>query len=326
MTLRRSLTLVTIAAFVLGVGLVSAIGWFGSSQALRPPWYSHRTPEQGLLPMDPAADYFILEGGYRDPTADLGLAYEEIEIPSVDGAILRGWYVPGAPNANAGVVAVHGGGSDRREFLRHVPVFNSAGYPVVLFDCREQGISDGTGRGISLGIRESEDTVAAARWMRRERGLARIAAIGTSQGGASVILAAAADPSINVVIAENPFASIYALVRDARGLDDVQTIPGWAARLVATTALWRMGGLDKPAPIEVVSRIAPRPMLLMHGTQDGIIPVAQSELLLEAAGETAELWTLDGGEHAALFNHAPNEWANRVSSFLARHLGPARSN
>jgi fermentation-respiration switch protein FrsA (DUF1100 family) len=67
-------------------------------------------------------------------------------------------------------------------------------------------------------------------------------------------------------------------------------------------------------------------MLLMHGTQDQVIPLAQSELLLKIAGETAELWILDGAEHAALFNHAPKEWTQRVSSYLAHHLGPARSN
>lgn len=274
--------------------------------------------------MDPAAEFFVWQGGYRDPQTDLGLEFETVELPARDGSVLRGWYVPGQPGATAGVVAVHGAGADRREFLRQVPLLHAAGYPVVLFDCREHGISDGTGRGVSLGIRESEDVAAVVVWAKQVRGLERVAVIGTSQGAASAILAAAAEPSIDVVIAENAFTSIRDLVRDLDGLQEVRPTPDWLVDLVAATAVWRMGGWGRPAPIEVVGAIAPRPLLLMHGTHDRAIPWAHSERLRAAAGEPVELWIVEGGEHAALFNHAPDEWKRRVLGFLARWLGPAR--
>jgi hypothetical protein len=254
---RRWILAALLGTAALGLGLVVAVGWLGSNQALRPPWYQRRTLEQGLMPMDPAAAFFIWRGGYRDPRTDLGLDYDTVEFPARDGSTLRGWFVPGEPGATAGVVAVHGAGADRREFLRQVPVFHRAGYPVLLFDCREQGISDGAGRGISLGIRESEDVTAAVAWAKLSRGLARVAVIGTSQGAASVILAAATDPSIDVVIAENSFTSIGELVRDVGGLQDVRPIPGWATRVVAAFTLWRVGGWGRQAPIDVVAAIAP---------------------------------------------------------------------
>ena len=37
------------------------------------------------------------------------------------------------------VVCVHGGGRDRRAFLRHIPLFVKRGIPVLLFDFREHG-------------------------------------------------------------------------------------------------------------------------------------------------------------------------------------------
>jgi len=325
MRIRRWIYAALLGTAALGLAFVLAVGWLGSNQALRPPWYQHRTPEQGLVPMDPAADFFVWQGGYRDPRTDLGLDYETVELSARDGSTLRGWYVPGEAGATAGVVAVHGGGADRREFLRQVPVFHRAGYPVLLFDCREQGISDGAGRGISLGIRESEDAAAAVAWAKRSRGLERVALIGTSQGAASAILAAAAEPSIDVVIAENSFTSIEDLVRDVGGLEDVRPTPGWAARVVAAFAIWRMGGSGRPAPIDVVAAIAPRPLLLMHGTKDQAIPTAHSERLRVAAREPVELWIVEGGEHSALFNRAPEEWERRVVGFLSRWLGPAKA-
>jgi len=316
--LRRLLAFGAFGLLLLLVGGLATIGWQGSNAALHPPWHEQRTPAQGLRPMDPEADYFIWAGGHRDPGRDLGLAFDDVEIPTREEAVLRGWLVPGSPGAKAGVVAVHGGGADRREFLRQVPIFHRMGLPVVLFDCREHGISDGSGRGISLGLRESEDVVAVATWARRELALDQIVVIGTSQGGASVILAAAADPGIDVVIAENPFTSLYDLVRDAR-VPDRGAVPGWVAWLIVNTALWRMDGLDalrRPSPLEAVGQIAPRPLLLMHGTADEVIPLDHSKRLLAAAGDSAELWIVDGAEHAALFNRDPEAYEARIRDFL----------
>jgi alpha-beta hydrolase superfamily lysophospholipase len=324
MTLRRILLGGLAALLALALGFVVFVAWRGSSQALFPPFYEHRTPQQGLRPID-LATFSQWAGGYRDPRADLGLDFEDVELPGPGGATLRGWWVPGAQGATAGVVAVHGAHADRREFLRHVPLFHAEGYPVLLFDCREHGTSDGARRGISLGVRESEDVIAAVAWARRVRGLARVAVLGTSQGGASAILAAAADPRIDVVVAENPFTSVHELFRDFRGLEGREPVPRWIARLVSTATLWRIGGIGRPAPIDVVGAIAPRPLLLMHGTEDSAIPVGHSERLRDAAGEPVELWILEGARHAALYNAAPEEWRRRVVGFLARWLGPARA-
>jgi len=319
----RRIVIAVLAAGLLMAGGVGAVGWIGSEMVVRPPWYEHRTPEQGLRPIDPeTADFFIWNGGYRDPQSDLGLAYETVEIPARDGSTLRGWFVAGAPDSRAVVVGVHGAGADRREFLRHVPMFHGAGLPVVLFDCRDHGISDGTGRGISLGLRESEDVSSVVAWAKQERGFARVAVIGTSQGGASVILAAAADPEIDVVISENPFTSIEDLIADTR-LPDGTEMPHWAANVIATIAVVRMEGataLARPSPLEAVEQIAPRPLLILHGSKDRAIPVEHSERLHAAAGDSSELWILDGAEHAALFNYDPAAYQARVMGFLEEHL------
>jgi len=51
-----------------------------------------------------------------------------------------------------------------------------------------------------------------------------------------------------------------------------------------------------PSPVEVVDRIAPTPVLLVHGTEDHYVPVDHA-LALHRAGD-AELWALDGMRHA----------------------------
>lgn len=305
------------AALAAAGGLAVAL-WLASGSALRPAWYVHRTPEQGLQPRDGdpfAADFW--QGVHHDPGADFGYAFEEVEFPAVDGSALRGWYVPGAARASVGLVAVHGGGADRREFLRHLPLFHEAGYPVLLFDCREHGVSDGASRGLSFGAREHEDVSSAVAYLAGPRGIARVAVIGTSQGAASAILAAADDPRIAAVVAENPFTHLRDLLLDT---SLAAGVPRPFRVLLARVIEWRLGGA-RPGPIDVVGRIAPRPLLLMHGTADSVIPYAQSQRLFAAAGEPKELWLVPGARHAALVNEDPMGWREHVLGFLERSLG-----
>jgi dipeptidyl aminopeptidase/acylaminoacyl peptidase len=304
----------------LALSALTAGVWWTSEMTLRPEWHEHRTPAEGLRPAD---DFAPWGGRTHEPERDFGYAFESIEFEAEDGATLRGWWIPGIPDARVGVVTVHGGGADRRDFLRHLPVFHEAGYPVLMFDCREHGISDGEDRGVSFGVREHADVISAVHEARRRGALQRIAVVGTSQGGASVILAAARDPSIDAVVSENPYTDLLSLVRDGAAAFDTRaavapTFIDWVARLTA----WRIGADRAPAPIDVVARIAPRPLLLMHGTDDRLIPPAHTERL-HAAAPFAELWLLPGAHHAALFDAAPDEWRRRVLDFLRRSVGPA---
>jgi uncharacterized protein len=50
-------------------------------------------------------------------------------------------------------------------------------------------------------------------------------------------------------------------------------------------------------PIEVVSRLAPRPILIIHGSADEDVPSYGAPALAEAAGENATLLMLEDGDH-----------------------------
>ena len=316
---RRWLRWVVVTAPLLAL-LTFGVVWTFAGMALRPFGYEHRTPEQGLRSVSPETAAFWGKG-LHDPRRDFGIAYEDVEFPTEGDATLRGWWIPGQAGAVAGVVTVHGAGADRRDFLRHLPILHSAGYPVLMFDCREHGISDGNGRGVSFGIREHEDVSAAVRYAKTSLGLERVAVIGTSQGGASVLLAAAVDPAIDAVISINPFSDLRALIADvsgevARGADHLGPLLDWVGWMTA----WRVGALDTPSPIEAIPDIAPRPLLLAHGTADQVIPVSHTQDLHEAA-PFAQLWIAEGATHAALFDTHRKEWKRRILRFLRTNLG-----
>ena len=96
--------------------------------------------------------------------------------------------------------------------------------------------------------------------------------------------------------------------------------PGWASPRRRGLRRLAHGRVGPAAPIDVVAAIAPRPLLLMHGTRTGH-PLRALGAPARGRGEPVELWILEGGEHAALFNRAPEEWERRVAASSARWLG-----
>jgi dipeptidyl aminopeptidase/acylaminoacyl peptidase len=56
-------------------------------------------------------------------------------------------------------------------------------------------------------------------------------------------------------------------------------------------------GFSEVSPIHWVDRISPRPLLLLHGDQDDIVPLEHAHRLLERAGEPKQLLVLHGAGH-----------------------------
>ena len=61
--------------------------------------------------------------------------------------------------------------------------------------------------------------------------------------------------------------------------------------------------------------MAPRPIQLVHGTGDLLIPYDHA-LRLRAAEPSAALWTLEGVGHADAYEAEPDEYARRVVEFF----------
>jgi acetyl esterase len=60
-----------------------------------------------------------------------------------------------------------------------------------------------------------------------------------------------------------------------------------------------LAGLSEFSPINAVSASSP-PFLLIHGTEDSVVPLAQSQRFcdkLQSSGVNCELYTVKGGGH-----------------------------
>jgi pimeloyl-ACP methyl ester carboxylesterase len=246
-----------------------------------------------------------------------GWAYDDVTLKTEDGLKLKAWYVPAKNPTKKTLVMVHGISDNRGWFVRMgvLPMVHDD-YNVLAFDLRNHGESDGT--ATSFGYHEGKDVVAAVRWLEQEKGTDQIALYGVSLGGASVIRGAAILPEVKAVIDDCAYATV---AQAFAGFISLTFIP--CPVLIARSALVeanRQLGVDMTTtePLTQIGKIAPRPLLVMHGAEDKNVPVDNSRVNYAAAGENLhkELWIVPGGEHAASAVAQPADYKAHLQAFL----------
>jgi dipeptidyl aminopeptidase/acylaminoacyl peptidase len=283
----------------LGVaGIVALIGEYGHRQIT----HAHRND-------------------FRDDPARWGLAAaEEIDVTARDGVRIHSWLFR-SPTASASVIVLHGHGGNKHTLLP-LAHFLYPRYNVLLLDHRGHGESDG-GR-TTIGYEERLDVHGAVDLL-LEHGLGPVGIYGMSMGGATAILAAAEDARIAAVVADSPYARLRWAVQQSANLRGYPSIvtPFIAFVGCLTTALhlrYRMRAFD---PVEAVEQIAPRPLLLMHGELDSVVPVASAHALFERAGEPKELWLIEGLDHCKALDELYETFSTRIVEFFNRWLSAA---
>ncbi|PKP80147.1 MAG: hypothetical protein CVT79_16355 [Alphaproteobacteria bacterium HGW-Alphaproteobacteria-18] len=283
-------------------------------------WLESRslTSPRGYHQPDPEGFVFS-----QTPKTEAGLDFEDIDFPAPNGETLRGWLVPAAQPTDLAIVTLHGAGGDRRSYFDQLGMLHDLGATVLMFDARENGLSDGRGRGIGLAVREAEDAVAAVAEM-RARGFGRVAAYGCSLGGSAAIVAAARDPSIDGIIVEASLSSFEDFVADKanRRLGKLGLKATWATDLwgsaVISMSRWRMGLNAYVKPEDVIERIAPRPVLLIHGRRDPWVIEAHADALVKRSDPETEYWLIEDADHCDGYQVAGDEYRSRVEAFIAR--------
>jgi pimeloyl-ACP methyl ester carboxylesterase len=150
---------------------------------------------------------------------DVGLAHEEVRIPSGD-LRLAGWWMHAPANATAEtamttVVLVHGHTSTMGKVVRMwAPNLHAAGYSLLAFDLRNHGASpDGPLGYVTYGADEADDVAAAVAYVRANAATLgvdpdSIVLYGGSMGGATVLNAAARGlPGVIGVLSDSAYAS-----------------------------------------------------------------------------------------------------------------------
>lgn len=230
------------------------------------------------------------------PPEPLSALAQRATIRTADGIRLAATHLPHA--GDTAIVVAHGfSGTHTKPWQRAVALGLARHAGVVAFDFRGHGLSGGVS---TLGELEVLDVEAAIEWA-RALGYAKVVTCGWSMGGSAVIRHAALIGGVDAVVSVS--ATSRWRVRDTKPMRRLHWIVerrtgrlvgrAWLRTRLATH--WS----DEPeSPVEVVGRIAPTPLLVVHGDRDSYFTLEHPNALYDAANEPKELWLLPGFGHA----------------------------
>jgi len=234
---------------------------------------------------------------------------ERLDLTTSDGVRLSAvlLHARGGP-PGLGVVLAHGftGSADKPDVWRVASAL-AAHATVLLSDHRGHGLSAGLS---TLGDREVLDVDAGVAELRR-RGHAPIVTCGWSMGGSAVLRQAALRGRLlhghRVAFPPDAVVSVSAtsrwFVRDTVPMRRLhRLVETRSGRMLARRWLGvRIDGRAWPeipeSPIDCVARIAPIPLLVVHGDRDAFFTVEHPQALTAAAAG-AHLWIVPGFGHA----------------------------
>lgn len=243
--------------------------------------------------------------------------YEHVTLTTEDGVHLQGWWLP-RPESQRVVVGLAGHHSAKADMLGIGSALWRAGNNVLIFDWRSRGESDVAQH--SLAYYELRDAEAAISYALDRVPNARLGVVGYSMGASVAILLAARTPEIRAVVADSPFTGIREVLEHSAIRYHLPT------RLVLPLADaingWRYGyRFGAVRPIEAVAALSPRPLFLVHGSADQLIPVSHAHAIFEAAHEPKQLWIYEGVDHCGAYFADRKLYCQRVGSFFDQYLG-----
>jgi uncharacterized protein len=280
--------------------------------------------------------------------ASLGLRFANVSFASRDDQInLKGWLIPGVlPDGrltlDRTIVVVHGTRTNRESPGDHLLELSGAlarhGLGVLSFDMR--GMGESPPAPLSMGSLEQRDVLGAVDFLRSgtppfpELGRPRIiGGLGISMGAATLLMAASREPAIAAVVSDSAYAEVVPILEREiakRSVAPIGRVPGMFApsALVMARLLY---GVDFFAarPVATVANIAPRPLLLIHGTADDYVPISNFRDLNAAATSVPSAhvttWIVPNARHAQAFKTTGAEYVTRVVAFFDAALGGDRS-
>lgn len=222
---------------------------------------------------------------------------EPIALRTTDAVRLDGVHLPSA--SGLAIVLAHGfSGSWSHERTRRVAAALNRYGGVVGFDFRGHGRSGGMS---TVGDLEVLDVAAAVEFA-RSRGYERVAVVGFSMGASVAVRHAGLYGGVDAVVAISAVAHwYYRGTRSMRLLHRaIETVSGRAyARYALRTRISPVGWDPVPStPEAAAAKIAPTPLLLVHGDADGFFPLRHVHALYDSANEPKQLWIEKGMGHA----------------------------
>jgi fermentation-respiration switch protein FrsA (DUF1100 family) len=240
--------------------------------------------------------FFPVAGEHATP-GDFGIDFEPVALVTRDGERLRAWsLIHPAPRAR--IVYFHGNGGNLSIWTPILAGIARSGYSVIAFDYR--GYGNSSGRPTERGLYRDVDAVIEEFWARSPPG-PPVVYWGRSLGVAMAAYAATRVMPDGLIL-ESGFPDVRSLVR---------TSPLLAFFSLFSTYRFPCAEFLQQLPV-------PAPVLVMHGDDDHVIPIAQGRALFERISGPKAFFTIHGGDHNDTTPPDPSSYWQAVDGFITR--------
>jgi len=240
------------------------------------------------------------------------LQYERVFFPSLDGTRLSGWFLPAAGKPIGTVIHFHGNAQNMSAHYAYARWMVPEGFNVFVFDYRGYGQSEGKPgrRGIY------KDCVAAIRYVRSRKDMDpdKIVLFGQSLGGALALAVMGEEKpaGVRAVASDSAFYSYRTLARDKMSRMFLLSLFRWPLSFFVVT--------NGHSPGPVIGKISPVPVLLIHGTEDAVVPYGHGKRLFEAAREPKTFLRVFAGRHTDALTRFGDLYKKELVSFFTQAL------
>jgi uncharacterized protein len=238
----------------------------------------------------------------------LGLTYTDISLTTRDGFKIHGWFLPAQGRLKGSIYFLHGNAENVSTHIMSVAWLPEQGYQVFMIDYRGFGLSEGEPALPDVFM----DIEAGFDWLLARSLNKPVFLLGQSIGASLGIFFAGTRPvqikPLDGVISDSSFTRYKDIVRHAASTT-------WLTWPFQYPASWLM--TYPYDPIDVIDRIAPTPLLIVHGSADTLIPFEHGQRLYDKAGGPKQLLKTGDG-HIQTFMRPEHrlivlEFLNRIA-------------
>jgi len=196
-------------------------------------------------------------------------------------------------------------------------------FAVLRFDFRGSGESRGLSEELTIS-EEIGDLISAVGWLHNKEEVSkeRIGVIGLSLDGVVAPMAASQDEEIRDVCTWGTPAELKGLQSTAKNIfGETRIEESMAKSHIDLPSGDRTGrgfliDASKHDISKSITQISHRPILIIHGAKDQLVPVSHAEKLFEQAREPKEKFVIEGADHT--FNRWDWQWEviNRTAEWF----------
>lgn len=247
------------------------------------------------------------------------LPYENIYFTTKDQVLIKGWFIPNL-DSNKTIILMHGWGQNRGDIFKNTYFLRDLGFNLMYFDFRALGESGG--KVSSIGYLEVRDLDAALAYLKENRPYAceKIGLYGLSMGGMVAICEAAKNKEVTCVVSEASYYSFRRVV--SRWAWIHRKVPYFPLIPIVLHYIRKNLGINPEhySPKYNILKIAPRPVFIIHGRYDNLVPAAQAKMLYKRAGDPKEIWLVPGARHNKSAEVGGYEYKQRLMDFYQKYM------